>query len=65
LIAARRISTRSGTVCSTDEEGKDLRKWEKQNEIANKLYMVMAAFAKVGIIGGPQQAEIPFMEEDE
>jgi hypothetical protein len=34
----------------TDETGRVIQKWEKQNEIANKLYMVMTAFAKVGII---------------
>ncbi len=34
----------------TDNQGRVLQKWEKQDDIANKLYMVMAAFAKVGII---------------
>ena len=34
----------------TDKNGLLPRKWEKQNDIADKLYMIMAAFAKVGII---------------
>ncbi len=34
----------------TDNNGKIIQKWERQNQIANKLYMIMSAFAKVGII---------------
>jgi hypothetical protein len=33
-----------------DNKGKVLDKWRGQNEIANRLYMIMSAFAKVGII---------------
>lgn len=33
-----------------DKKGKVIDKWVRQNEIANKLYMIMSAFAKVGII---------------
>lgn len=34
----------------TDKKNRVLPKWEKQNIIAHKLYGVMAAFAKVGIV---------------
>jgi hypothetical protein len=33
-----------------DKKGKVLDKWRSQNEIANRLFMMMSAFAKIGII---------------
>lgn len=34
----------------TDEYGSVTSKWENQNDIADKLFMIMTAFAKVGIV---------------
>jgi hypothetical protein len=34
----------------TDKNGNVIQKWGKQNDIADKLFMVMTAFAKVGIV---------------
>ncbi len=33
-----------------DKTGKVIEKWTRQNDIANRLYMIMTAFVKVGII---------------